>query len=315
MLTTAQRRQSDIRELIEQVVIPKSILLPPSQPPIPSFNPPSTSVRVNDTLQFLVGSYLAHYGYTSAASSFSHQVTQERFDLGARLVSTPLASDKVDVEPMDIEMEAEAAPSDLQLRSQIRRAVLAGQAQSVLDLTERHFPAVLATTDETGGILLKLRLRVFVEKVILMRMTPEPTKGKGKRKMDEAEDDTLMLADDSGTTAGLDELLELGRTLDGLYGSDERPHVVQALKETFSLLAYERPEHQSGRIGWLLSQAARTQLADDLNAAILQHLGASSSSRLEALYRQMGAVVSTLGEWDCGSAALVDTREILFPSS
>lgn len=222
--------------------------------------------------------------------------------------------------------EALVPESDSVARGEIRKAFLAGEAERVLELTKRSYPAVLLAQDESGGMMFKLRLRAFIEAVLRSGRDGAVEEGRGKGRA--ADEDVEMV--DAGSSLGLDALLELGRALHADYSGDERPKVQESLGLAFSLMAYERPEDEGGKIGWLLSDEAREALADELNSAILGAFFWSLSKgsllislprtvsqslppkpHLESLYRHAGAAMKLLGDLGAGSAALVNVREEL----
>lgn len=245
-------RQRSILSAIASTPLPPSLLLPSPSPTIPSFLPISDSERLNETLQCLIASYLIHHGYASTAQSFLAQISLERRERATSL----FPGAPVDEPPMDTPVPE----SDSAARGEIRKAFLAGEAERVLELTQRSYPAVLLAQDESGGMMFKLRLRAFIEAVL--RSGREEGKGKGP-----AVDEDVEMAEPG--SSGLDALLELGRALHADYSADMRPKVQESLKLAFSLMAYERPEDEGGKIGWLLSDGAREKLADELNSAIL----------------------------------------------
>lgn len=271
-----QTRQRAILSHIASTPLTPSLLLPSPSPPIPALFPTSAFERSNETLQSLINvslqnlwrrrderlmnleqAYLIHHGYTSTSSAFSSQCRTERIERAIGLV--PNASIDTTPAPED------TTPSST-LRTSIRRAFLAGEADKVLQLTQAHFPAVLlgGEEDESGGMLFKLRLRVFIEAVI--RSGKMPSGGKGKARVDDADID---MDDDASPSPSLDTLLSLGRSLHLDYSNDSRPSVQDSLAETFSLLAYEDPSKIGGKVGALLSREAREEGSDQLNSAIL----------------------------------------------
>lgn len=229
-------------------------------------------------------------------------------------------------------------------REKIRNALLIGDAAKALDLLATEFPIVLTQDidDSAGGIRLKLQLRVFIENLSSMRNASQP-RGKGKRKQDSHDSTEDLTMDDSPSTtsspsanSAIDDLLQLGRAIDAEYQGDPRVAVGEALRLTFSLLAYDSPAERGlgGKIGYLLSAEARDDLADEVNSAILGQSIPSSLTRvrerrlmifemivsqslparphLETIYRHAAAAVELLVDEGVGSAALVDIRaEIL----
>lgn len=195
------------------------------------------------------------------------------------------------------------------IRMEIRQFLLRGAAAEALGLLELHYPALVSTlpnssrgAEEVGGradiegddgiLLLRLKLQIFIEAVASSRSLPSSSDRKGKSR---------------STATSEDLILSLGQSLDGLYRSDPRPEVREALMLTFSLLAYEEPEKEVGSVGELLSQKKRESLADFVNSAIL----GKDQSELETVYRQMSAVVTELAQHNVAGSVFVNPRKML----
>lgn len=69
--------------------------------------------------------------------------------------------------------------------------------------------------------------------------------------------------------AEMQRAVEYGRALHGEYAADTRPEVVELFRRTSVLWAFESPREQGGAITEYASQAARAELANELNQAIL----------------------------------------------
>jgi len=200
--------------------------------------------------------------------------------------------------------------------------LLEGNALGALEKVAEAFPEVLVDEpgDEGGGIRFKLRLREFIEAYQAatagggLTIQAEPTLTA------HGEDDDPMDDDGSGSSTSADgdpaawpmhAVMNHGRALAAEYMKDPRPAVQGALQQAFSLLAYADPAGQPAEVGWLVSQAARAQVAEEVNAAILVDQRLPAVPELEGLWRQAGAVVRCLGDHGVSGAALVRVREAL----
>lgn len=141
---------------------------------------PSDKIPLND----LVLSYLSHHGYARAARAFESQCSA-RGGLSTRgpsiapapehTVVTPTSTDDyvMDMDIGDGPSSASAprpavlAPipvDDIELRTHIIQSVVAGDVDTALTATRKHFPLVLQA--DAGLMLFKLRCRKFVELVL-----------------------------------------------------------------------------------------------------------------------------------------------------
>lgn len=296
-----QDRQQSVLADVESTIIPPSLLLPPLSRPISSLLPPSTSERIDETLQSLILSYLVHHGYSTTAQSFSDQLSQEREERCIGLIppSSKLEGDDVFMKRTDqSRTNSMLSGLDSVRRGEIKTAFLKGEAEKVIELTKKYYPAVMESQDEAGGIEFKLRMRVFVEAFRKAEFGNSAEANELRRKGDKPQDEDAHMDNihDHFSTPPispvlgcytdenpplqdpLDELLALGQALYRDYAGDERPAVQEALELTFSLMAYDRPEERGGKIAWLLSKEQREELSDELNSVIL---GSFFSSHLK----------------------------------
>jgi len=107
----------------------------------------------------------------------------------------------------------------------------------------------------------------------------------------------------------LGEALAYGRKLQSDYRTDMRLEVQSLLKITFSVVSYDDPTTAGGDVAELVSQEARTQLAQEMNQAILESQGRPSRPALERVYRQAFVTVRQLALWGVGDAAFADVRK------
>lgn len=141
---------------------------------------------LSDKLPFndLVLSYLSHHGYARAARAFEAQC-RARGEFTSRGPSVESASEHTTVTPtsaddyvMDMDIgdgpSSTSAPrpavlapipvDDIELRTHIIQSVVAGDVDTALAATRKHFPLVLQA--DAGLMLFKLRCRKFVELVL-----------------------------------------------------------------------------------------------------------------------------------------------------
>ncbi|GAA6010616.1 hypothetical protein JCM10207_007767 [Rhodosporidiobolus poonsookiae] len=291
-----------------------SALLPaPPSPPIPSLLPPSKQEKIHETLQALVGSYLAHHGYAASAAAFTQQVREEGEERARGLVpGQPPAAGVSTAAPAPAPAEDAAFSSPL--RAQIRTALLAGDAARALQLVETHFPAALEPdADASGGagegdgdLGFVLRCRVFVEAALEV----------GKAERDPAATELASSSSSppspssaSTPTTTLDDLLSLGRSLHAQYSSDPRPAVREELQAVLGVLAYADPVREAtGRTRELLGEAERGRVADRVGRGVLRACNLPPTPALEQLYRHTCASVVLAGDLGSGAAAMVDVR-------
>ncbi|KAH0838642.1 hypothetical protein J3R83DRAFT_6967 [Lanmaoa asiatica] len=141
---------------------------------------PSDKIPLND----LVLSYLSHHGYARTARAFESQC-HTRGGFSTRAPSVASAPEPMTVAPistddyvMDMDIgdgpltastprSAVLAPipvDDIELRTHIIQSVIAGDVDTALTATRKHFPLVLQA--DAGLMLFKLRCRKFVELVL-----------------------------------------------------------------------------------------------------------------------------------------------------
>jgi Ran-binding protein 9/10 len=196
-------------------------------------------------------------------------------------------------------------PSTLyQLIEEIRKAILTGDIDRAISLTQTFYPNVL---EKNEPIYFRLRARKFVE---MMRMcadgagpaiksmhSPDVDKmaiDNEQLEEDEQEDDEVHMTDvtpthphskfviddedseDEGLATAkqqrreasmLGEALAYGQQLQEDYRDDIREDVQRVLRDAFSLLAYTDP--RGSVVGHLLEESGRKEVAEELNSAIL----------------------------------------------
>lgn len=239
--------------------------------------------------------------------------------------------------------------------AEIRLAVLEGDIDKALHLTETDYPNVL---ERNEPVLFRLKCRKFIE---LIRKEAElnivngnngNSKGSGmsteangdgashtnghgstEQNLSMDVDDIMMVEDGTGgrpgshgadqslaenqtaTSALVNEALQYGQNLQAEFQSEYRPDIEKTLNEIFSLMAYANPLKQP-HLAHLLDQRGRVAVAEELNAAILESLGKSSRSALENIYAQTSVLLEDLRQ-DGGPGSFVTIQSMLdeIPSS
>ncbi|GAA5881478.1 hypothetical protein JCM8547_005208 [Rhodosporidiobolus lusitaniae] len=335
-----ERKRTILFRIASTSPSPSSLLISSSNPPIPSLLPPDPSERLHDTLQSLISSYLVHNGFAATASAFAQQIRTEREERtrGLFLPSSSSSCPRRPSPPSPADDLISSITASSAIRSCIRSAAIAGQAQLTLQLLHDHYPSVLVEPDDSsehGGVHFRLRCRVFVEAVLaLSKANKDPS---ASYLVDEHHGESRSSSDnsarDSPTTGSageesspappispspsppvltLDGLLLLGRALDADYSADERPAVREELQCCLGLLAYEDPQREAtGRARELLTRREREKVADEVNRAVLLASSLPPVPALEQLYRHTATTIQLAGDLGAGSASMVDLRREL----
>ncbi|KAG9314703.1 hypothetical protein JVU11DRAFT_5512 [Chiua virens] len=136
----------------------------------------SDKIPLND----LVLSYLSHHGYARTARAFESQCRARSGFCRAESVSGPTPVTPTSTDDYIMDMDVGDGPSsaaglrppvltpilvdDIELRTRIIKSVVAGDIDTALTATRKHFPLVLQA--DAGLMLFKLRCRKFVELVL-----------------------------------------------------------------------------------------------------------------------------------------------------
>ncbi|CAZ80030.1 unnamed protein product [Tuber melanosporum] len=271
-------------------------------------------------IQALVSQYLAHDGYVDTARAFSDDVQNE-----ARALDSGRSGA---LKTLEMKEDKDAIH-----RQKIRGAILEGDVDRALDLTNKHYPAVLPNNQ---AIFFRLRCRKLVEMIrqFAEKVHDGPTgssgshddpivgvfaqdmeiddpagAGTGWEEMDVEDEDgsggveTGMGVDQ--TKSALDAAVKYGQDLRVEFSSDTRPEIRKALEEAFSLLAYTDPRNSV--LAHLLDEEGRVSVAEELNSAILVSMGRSSVAALERLVQQSTILINELSEGG-GPEAFVNLR-------
>ncbi|KAI8953549.1 ran-binding protein [Xylaria longipes] len=265
--------------------------------------------HINETelIQQLVLQFLQHDGYVETAREFAKEIHDEQQALNSD-PSIPV---------MGINIKDD---DDAHQRQRIRRAILEGDIDRALLLTNNHYTRVLKNNQD---VYFKLKCRKFIE---MVRKAAEYGSGNGKKSNGHSYDDmpNEMDVDENGlsdtmeddpmeaqTEPGplLSETIAYGQALQAEFKNDTRREVVKALNDIFALLAYPNPL-QVKEIAPLLDRKGRVAVAEELNSAILSSLGKSSRSALENLYGQTSVLLDYLRE-DGGPGSLVSVQSVI----
>ncbi|KAM0333056.1 hypothetical protein ACHAQA_001713 [Verticillium albo-atrum] len=274
----------------------------------------ANNMKETDLIQTLVLQFLQHDGYVESARAFAQEIHGEKKALS-------LDPDAV-IDDINVKDDEHATK-----RQHIRRAVLEGDIDKALKLTEVYYRDVLKDNEQ---VYFRLRCRRFIEMVrsaAEMRTATEGKKSNGhvalgfsNQAMDldanGAENGTYdrMDTEDGNDRTRILERLELetlqyGQALQTEYASDPRREVTKALGEIYALLAYTNPL-QEKEVAHLLDKKGRVAVAEELNSAILLSLGKSSRSALEEVYAQTSVLLDDLRE-NGGPGAFVSLQDVI----
>src|SRR5579871_146917 len=145
--------------------------------------PHSSETESTSSIQTLVSSYLAHNGYVASARGFAKDVDEEERAFGKvgnnvmNGSSSPVRglARLEEGEEKEVSRRQRRPSAHLRLTLEIRRAILTGDIDRAISLTQTFYPTVL---EKNEPIYFRLRARKFVE---MMRMcadgTGPPAKG------------------------------------------------------------------------------------------------------------------------------------------
>ncbi|KAL2887492.1 Ran-binding protein 10 [Ceratocystis lukuohia] len=263
-------------------------------------------------LQELVMQALENDGYIETARAFAAAIRKEEQALAAGIDGT------------DSKMTTEDDEETVN-RQTVRYAVLTGDIDQAEKMMRLYYPALL---DANKDILFRLQCQRFIEMVRLntgMRNRIEKRLAKDKlreaRRIEtdqtklnptphEESDDEEISLDRAEFGAPQDNLdlqesefatLEYGRKLDELYRDDTRPEVSAALKEIWSTMAYQNPLTET-KFDHLFSRRARMEIAEEVNSAVLSHLGKSSRTALDTAYASTAVLLDEISGEVSGAA-------------
>ncbi|KAK9455338.1 concanavalin A-like lectin/glucanase domain-containing protein [Dipodascopsis uninucleata] len=260
----------------------------------------------------LISSYLAHNGYVDSVRAFSEDIKCE-----SNAFESAKMTEGSDTNDGDTVSEDQEAVN----RQHIRAAVLEGNIDRALKLTDLFYPSVLK---ENQDILFQLRCRKFVEMMRTLAISmSEPSddsmaiddfnlsESNDKVTNDQNEDEVMddVDAPDKEKQAEVNKLLSdalaFGQKLHSSYSSNSLPEVQKSLNDIFALMAYKNP--MESPMAYLLSEEGRVAVAEELNSAILVSLGKSSVAPLERLIQHTTILMRELAEQG-GQSAFVNVR-------
>ncbi|KAK2594086.1 hypothetical protein QQS21_008189 [Conoideocrella luteorostrata] len=271
-----------------------------------------------DLIQALVLQFLQHDGYVETARAFAEDIKQQKEAL--RL------DPNVTVDGINIKDD-----EDANNRQRIRRAILEGDVDRALKLTNAYYPQVFRDNE---AVHFKLRCRKFIELVgtaAQLRISGEPKKSNGNgpngnsnlQDMDVDlnngsdgmpwNENMTMETETQESQSQLQklemEMLQYGQTLGGEYANDPRKEINKALAEIWALVAYPNPLKEP-QVSHLLDKNGRVAVAEELNSAILSSLGKSSRASLEKVYAQTSVLLEDL-RTDGGPGAFVSVQDVV----
>ncbi|KAJ7456433.1 concanavalin A-like lectin/glucanase domain-containing protein [Mycena latifolia] len=260
-----------------------------------------TEEQTKGAINKLVLSYLAHHGYAKTARAFQKQC------LGSSAISS--AGDQ------DVDMDG--------IRTRIVNSVVAGDIDTALSETQKHYPTVLEADE--GLMLFKMRCRKFVELLLdatelHKRMKAEDNADDDEMGMD-VDDDAIPLGSPVSTRftptgsksvsfspvrtaskaqveGALNQAIIYGQALLNDYSSDKRPEVQLMFNRTVGIVAWHDPIEHGGVAAEVAGPEARVDLANELNQAILQ-----------TIYRHTAACIHQLALSGVGAAAFADMQK------
>jgi len=267
--------------------------------------------------QGMVLQFLQHDGYIETARAFTDEIFAEKKNLSL--------SPNEEVRGTSIRDDEDAAN-----RQSIRRAILEGDIDKALKLTNVYYPTVLK---DNVTVYFKLRCRKFVEMVrraaelnlrcqgISVKKSSNGHVAADEQEMELDDDEDAIDDDDDddtddATSTGSSSSMDWGGTdantiltqtilygtelrteFDGGYQGAEKSlddaFVKKTLDETFSLMAFENPL-KVPEVSHLMDRRGRVVVAEELNSAILTSLGKSSRAALETMWVQTEALMERL---------------------
>ncbi|RMZ81857.1 hypothetical protein DV738_g1995, partial [Chaetothyriales sp. CBS 135597] len=275
-------------------------------------------------MQMLVLQYLTHDGYVETAAAFAQEVSREKQALNR--VQPATASDNT--APVDT--------TEAVYRQKIRSAILAGNIDLAIAITEEQFPGVLSQPQHRL-LLFHLKCRKWVELISQAAELRSAEQGSAKSRrlsngyytqasssavvddftqdmeLDEAPSAELVRADENTVDESqyrqlMVQAMAYGMELQLDYRDEDDSEIEAALRRIFSLVAYDNPKDSAN--GELLDRKGRSQVAEELNSAILVSLGRSPDAALMTMWKQTEALLTILSEKG-GPAAFVNLRKML----
>ncbi|KAJ2933593.1 hypothetical protein H1R20_g3540, partial [Candolleomyces eurysporus] len=299
-------------------------------------------------LNKLVLSYLIHHGYSKTVRAFQKQqdIVLKAKSATADDGDVDMDSDAAKENAVEVSLE-----DDIERRTRVVDAVIRGDIDRAITETEKYHPTVLKAEEGLMLFKLRCRkfVELILETAAMKReldalearrerptFAPPIADGDGLEEsmdMDIDDDQTCELSApqvepiskgagkqraENGLVsaaqyeAAINAAIDYGKALRADYKGDTRQVVKQLLTQTFSIIAFHDPLGQRGEMANFVSVNARTQLASELNQAILKSQGQPAQPALETLYRHTSACITQLGVFGEGAAGFADLqRELL----
>ncbi|KAG6902995.1 hypothetical protein C0995_008568 [Termitomyces sp. Mi166 len=171
--------------------------------------------QTREVINKLVFSYLEHHGYVKTVKAFAKQRETEMQAPQPLNAATILAREDNDIDMSAPQQDEEDA--ELQRRTKIVSAVIAGDVDMAIEDTKKYHPAVLQA--EEGLMFFKLRCRKFVE-LILEAAELKKMKSAGS---ETATGVSTTTSHDEGVIEDMDGVYMDGMDVDD-EGADASPH-------------------------------------------------------------------------------------------
>lgn len=288
--------------------------------------------------------FLQHDGYVETARAFAEdiRVQKESLNLGS--------SEKVAVSNIKDDEDANRRQRErcgyrstllpvLTSHPGIRSAILAGEVDHAIKLTNTYYPHVLRENEQVQYRLQCRRLIEMMRKAATMKVANDTKTSNGMQEMDvddQNDNDGAALdgntADDADAAAQAEleqHILSYSLALGDQYKNDPRGDISTLRMQVFGLMAASNPlkDPQYSR---LLDRNGRVAFAEELNSAILRELsnvvfgllqaradvavavagGKSSRAAVEKLYGQTTVLLDDLRK-DGGDAAFVSVQNVV----
>ncbi|KAG9318856.1 hypothetical protein JVU11DRAFT_962 [Chiua virens] len=274
-----------------------------------------------DQLRKLVFDYLCHNCYLKTAEAFVKDSAVRNLDRHGNEIHGNTSTVEDGLGTMSLggsstDLNDEMVRTIL-LRQRIQFEILSGNVQQAIDLLHRHFPKVLAEdndgddemeiTDENLNparldyiaetvnpvhLSLNLRILAFIEACRTIPLVYVPSSRSAGSPISTDSDVTMGAAspikrDPKDEERHQAELLicvqKLYATANTLRKSEDRAIYLKELSNVGGLLAYTVPENSP--MAKYLHQERRDRVAEQINSAILHHMGMPSVSYLELAVR------------------------------
>ncbi|KAI9228648.1 MAG: concanavalin A-like lectin/glucanase domain-containing protein [Piptocephalis tieghemiana] len=233
-------------------------------------------------VEYVLG-YLIYHAHAQAVFSFAHQVSLDQ-EILIHLLR------KYGGNGGGEDGGLEGLKADLEARERIRTSLSYGHVDDAMTLTREWYPHVLEGSPGPR-VLFSLEARKFIE---LMRLVyddedeEDEDEGKGEKE-EEGKDGALdHQAHHTPKTSSkgkasqwkgksqkvqetqeqrMDRVMEYGQYLQERWGRTQDPEILQALSDTFALVAYK--DARKSPVAHLLRKQGRLDVAMELNAAIV----------------------------------------------